>query len=54
MLTSLEKLGQVVDKELEPQTGEKPFKTEDNFSVELEHVTYRVPNRTTYTRKIFH
>ncbi|PRP66946.1 peptidase domain-containing ABC transporter [Nonlabens agnitus] len=46
MLTSLEKLGEVVDKELESTTGEKPFKTEENFKVELEDVTYTVENRT--------
>ncbi|MEN8817656.1 MAG: ATP-binding cassette domain-containing protein [Nonlabens sp.] len=45
MLTSLEKLAQVVDKELEPQTGEHPFEKDDNFSVELDQVTYRVPER---------
>jgi len=44
MLTSLEKLGEVVDKELEDSSGEKPFKTEENFSVELENVSYKVPN----------
>ncbi|MDG1804952.1 ATP-binding cassette domain-containing protein [Flavicella sp.] len=44
VLTSIEKLGQVVDKELEAQVGEKPtFKEE--FNIELEHVTYDVPNR---------
>ncbi len=45
ILTSLEKLGQVVDKELEPQDGEKPFKEEDGFSVELSKVSYNVPER---------
>jgi len=44
VLTSIEKLGQVVDKELEAQVGEKPtFKEE--FNIELEHLTYDVPNR---------
>jgi ABC-type bacteriocin/lantibiotic exporter with double-glycine peptidase domain len=46
MLTSLEKLGQVVDKDLEPQTGEHPFQKEENFSVELDRVTFTVPDRT--------
>lgn len=41
LLTSLEKLGQVVDKELESQEGEKPIKPSDGMVVELENVTYR-------------
>ncbi len=45
VLTALEKLGQVVDKELEPQEGEKPFKDNENFSVELQNVSYAVPGR---------
>lgn len=45
LLTSLEKLGQVVDKELEPQNGEKPFKDDEGFQVELEDVSYHVPGR---------
>ncbi len=44
VLTSLEKMGQVVDKELEMQHGDMPeFK--DNFTLELDMVDYRVPNR---------
>jgi ABC-type bacteriocin/lantibiotic exporter with double-glycine peptidase domain len=44
VLTSIEKLGQVVDKELEDQTGETPeFK--NKFTVELDHVTYKVDNK---------
>lgn len=43
LLTSLEKLGQVVDKELEPQEGEKPFKEGEGFTVELNRVSYEVP-----------
>ncbi len=45
LLTSLEKLGQVVDKELEPQTGEKPFGSDEDFTIELQEVSYRVPGR---------
>ncbi len=45
LLTSLEKLGQVVDKELEPQNGERPFKEGDGFTVELDRVSYAVPGR---------
>ncbi|MGJ8684551.1 MAG: peptidase domain-containing ABC transporter [Nonlabens sp.] len=46
VLTSLEKLGNVVDKELEPLDGEKPFKENENYKVDLEHVSYEVPGRT--------
>ncbi|MEM9649371.1 MAG: ATP-binding cassette domain-containing protein, partial [Bacteroidota bacterium] len=45
LLTSLEKLGQVVDKKLEPQNGEKPFGKDEGFTVELEDVSYHVPER---------
>ncbi|NAY92002.1 ATP-binding cassette domain-containing protein [Muricauda sp. JGD-17] len=45
LLTSLEKLGQVVDKELEPQEGEKPFAEDQGFTVELKDVVYNVPDR---------
>ncbi|MDT0538367.1 MULTISPECIES: peptidase domain-containing ABC transporter [Croceitalea] len=45
LLTSLEKLGQVVDKDLEPQMGEKPFKENTGFNVELNDVSYHVPDR---------
>lgn len=41
VLTSLEKLGQVVDKDLEPQEGEKPFRENEGFTVELKDVTYK-------------
>ena len=41
LLTSLEKLGQVVDKELEAQEGANPFETSRPFSLELEGVSYR-------------
>ena len=43
VLTSLEKLGQVVDKELEPQEGERPFRSGEGFTLELDHVDYHVP-----------
>lgn len=45
LLTSLEKLGQVVDKELEPAGGEKPFEDGEGFSVELKDVSYKIPER---------
>jgi ABC-type bacteriocin/lantibiotic exporter with double-glycine peptidase domain len=44
VLTSLEKLGQVVDKELEPQQGERPDFSGD-LTVELENVSYQVSDR---------
>lgn len=40
VLTSLEKLGQVVDKELEPQDGDKP--SLDEMNIELEDVSLMV------------
>ena len=45
LLTSLEKLGQVVDKDLEPQDGEHPFGPDEGFNVELSDVSYKVPDR---------
>ncbi|MFC4220578.1 peptidase domain-containing ABC transporter [Flagellimonas marina] len=45
LLTSLEKLGQVVDKELEPQEGETPFKENEGMTIELHNVVYKVPGR---------
>ncbi len=45
LLTSLEKLGQVVDKELEPQEGEKPFAENEGFNIQLDGVSYKVPDR---------
>ena len=44
VLTSLEKLGQVVDKDLESQDGETPLIT-DKFELKLKDVIYRVPDR---------
>lgn len=43
VLTSLEKLGQVVDKELEPQGGEKPSLEEMN--IELDNVSFIVKEK---------
>lgn len=51
LLTSLEKLGQVVDKELEPQDGQKPFNENEGFSVQLDEVSYRVPDRAKFILK---
>ncbi|GAA4326682.1 ATP-binding cassette domain-containing protein [Pontixanthobacter gangjinensis] len=40
ILTSLEKMGQVVDKELEDQTGEEPFEMGEPLTIELNGVQY--------------
>tara|TARA_R100000935_G_C2841419_1_gene171275 strand:+ start:1131 stop:2798 length:1668 start_codon:yes stop_codon:yes gene_type:complete len=40
LFTSLEKLGQVVDKELEEQQGERSLNEEDEFSLELDRVSF--------------
>jgi ABC-type bacteriocin/lantibiotic exporter with double-glycine peptidase domain len=44
ILTSLEKIGQFVDKELESQTGDAPI-FKDKFLIELSELTYGVSNR---------
>lgn len=44
VLTSIEKIGQVVDKNLESQTGNKPI-FKDGLILELDNVTYSVANR---------
>ena len=44
VLTSIEKIGQVVDKELESQDGEKPM-FKNGVTLELDEVSYRVENR---------
>jgi len=43
-LTSLEKIGQIVDKDLESQNGETP-QFSKGINIELENVTYEVGNR---------
>lgn len=44
MLTSIEKLGQVVDKTLESRTGEI-VDLKERLKIELDHLSYSVPNR---------
>ncbi|WP_299158170.1 ATP-binding cassette domain-containing protein [uncultured Tenacibaculum sp.] len=44
VLTSLEKIGQVVDKEIEPQEGVDPFESKNEFKIELEKVSYITPD----------
>jgi ABC-type bacteriocin/lantibiotic exporter with double-glycine peptidase domain len=41
VLTALEKIGQVVDKKLESQDGEKPFTPDDDLTIELQNVSYK-------------
>lgn len=43
VLTSLEKIGQVVDRELEAQDGEDPFSTDNFFLIELDNIKYTSP-----------
>ncbi len=45
ILTSLEKLGQVVDKSLESQTGENP-NFEQGMNLRLESLSYKVPEKS--------
>ncbi len=45
VLTSMEKLGQVVDRSLESQDGESITSDNRDFNVELDDVTYTVPDR---------
>lgn len=44
VLTSLEKIGQVVDKEIEMQEGIDPFETAQSLHIELDQVGYSAPN----------
>lgn len=46
VLTSLEKIGQILDKDIETQEGEKPV-FDDDLTVELDQVSFRVPNKET-------
>ncbi len=52
ILTSLEKMGQVVDKELEDQTGEEPFQIGEPLHIELDAVNYRGFNDEKILRNI--
>jgi ABC-type bacteriocin/lantibiotic exporter with double-glycine peptidase domain len=44
MLTAVEKLGEVADKELERQDGARPFESSDDFTVSLENIDYILPD----------
>ncbi|WP_374959600.1 peptidase domain-containing ABC transporter [Gilvibacter sp.] len=45
VLTSLEKIGQVVDKELEPQEGDTSFLNSDSLDIELNDIGLEVPGK---------
>lgn len=45
LLTSLEKLGQVVDKDLENQDGEFPLSETEDLNIELENVSFGVSGK---------
>lgn len=45
VLTSIEKIGQVVDKDLEVQTGDKPMYNGD-FQIHLENIDYKVADKS--------
>ena len=49
-LTSLEKIGQIVDKDLESQVGETP-QFSKGINIELENVSYQVDNRDKHILK---
>ena len=47
VLTSIEKLGKIVDKDLESQDGEILDVTHTDFDIELDNISYSVPDRST-------
>jgi len=44
VLTSLEKIGQIVDKELEIQNGQDPFEINQGLQIELDNLKYITPD----------
>ncbi|WBU89061.1 peptidase domain-containing ABC transporter [Cellulophaga omnivescoria] len=44
VLTSIEKLGQIVDKPIEPQTGES-INEKDDLTLELNNISYTIPDK---------
>ncbi|MBX2827774.1 MAG: ATP-binding cassette domain-containing protein [Flavobacteriaceae bacterium] len=52
ILTSLEKIGQVVDKDLEAQEGLDPFDHSDSISLELNDIAYVTPEGKTILKDI--
>lgn len=47
VLTSLEKIGEVVDKQLEAQEGIDPFENQDKVSIQIDHVSYETSENGT-------
>lgn len=52
VLTSLEKIGQIVDKKLEAQQGENPFFNNDELRVELKNVGFTTPEGVDILKKV--
>ncbi len=52
LLTSLEKLGQVVDKDLEDQKGETPFNEDTELIIELDNVSFDFGKKNTILKDI--
>ena len=52
VLTSLEKIGQIVDKDLEKQTGLDPFKNNPDLHLELDGIQYTTPEGREILRDI--
>ena len=44
VLTSLEKLGQVVDKDIEPEQSIPPLFDQEDFKVQLDNISYVIPD----------
>lgn len=53
LLTSIEKLGQVVDKDLESQEGDFPLSETEDLKVELENVSFSVKGKMNILENIF-
>ncbi|GAB5401676.1 MAG: ATP-binding cassette domain-containing protein [Aureisphaera sp.] len=52
VITSLEKIGQVVDKDLELQEGLSPFDNTDSLTIELDRLEYKTPDGNIILRDI--
>ncbi len=52
LLTSLEKLGEVVDKELEPEGGDQSFAENGALEIELQNISYNRPDGTSILKDI--
>ncbi len=52
VLTSIEKIGQVVDKKMDSEKGVNPFKNNDDLVIELDDVGYKKPNNKEILKRI--